>query len=633
MTMIESQQPATQRGVLDDWLAGLSVETGLLILIGVIAVGLRLLRLGDLPLSASEAREALSAWRLVSMSNYAPVQPVSAAWYTLTALTFWLLGASEFWARFWPMVAGVAIVFTPLVFRRELGRAAAVIACAVLALSPTLLATARTADGTTLAALGLVLSIAGLRRLAANEAGWWLAGLGLGLGMASGPRFVSGLAAGLFALGFVVFIKPQAARSLRAGWLAIRPRLAPTLMLTGLAFVSFASAGVLIPSGLSAAGSALPRWLAGWSPVAARSLWLIPETLFVYEPLLVVMGLAGLYVAFLSDIGNALAGRIQLIFANRDSETDSAAPGAAAAVPWKATASILGSVIIGAILFGVLYVGRETSDAIWVVLPLALLSGKVLAETFGGDWFEGEWETVLAQAGVLFVMLVFAYFHLSGYGRGYLLVPDRPIEIRLYLAGGVLLLGIFVTVMFGLGWSGLSALRGAAVAVGAATLIGTVSAGAQLTQWRMDDPAELWVTTPTTEHLTLLMESVYATSQRSVGKEQEIELAVVGDPAADDANGLLGWAFRYFPKARFVDSVALAVGSPIVIVDSTVDDPALNSKYLGEDFPVQSRQQLTEPTFQTLINWWLYRVWPTEFSRTLTLWVRPDVHNLIQQHN
>lgn len=632
--MIESQRPAVQRGPLDDWLAVLNVETGLLILIGLVAFGVRIFELGTLPLSVSEAREALSAWRLVtqSVSTFEPVQPVSAAWYTLTSLSFWLLGASDFWARFWPMVAGVALVFAPLAFRRELGRGTTVVACALLALSPTLMAASRTADGTTLAALALALSIAGLRRGAANERGWWLTGLGLGLGLASGPRFVSGLAAGLLALIIIVFVKPHAVRAIRSGWAAFKPRLGTTLLIASLAFFWFASAGILIPSGLSAAGAALPRWLAAWSlGSAARSPWLIAETLFVYEPLLLVMGLAGLYVAFFSEIANAIAARIRLIFANRDDSSDPVTPGASANIPWQGAATVLGSVCLGSFLFGLLYVGREASDAIWVVLPLALLAGKVLAETFGGDWFESEWETVLAQAGVLFVMLVFAYFHLAGYGRGFLLFPDRPIEIRLYLAGGVLALGIFVTIMFALGWSTLSAMRGAALALGVATLIGTVGAGIGLTMWRMNNPTELWVATPTTYQLDLLMDTIYATSQRSAGKEQEIEIAVVSDPTADDLNGLLGWALRDFPKARFVDSVALADGSPIVIADSVVTDPNLTSGYLGENFPTQSRQVQTEPTLQTLINWWLFRTWPTEYSRTLTLWVRSDVHNLIQQ--
>ena len=632
MTMIESPRPAVQRGWLDDWLAGLNVETGLLILIGLVAFGVRVFQLGALPLSATEAHESLSAWRLVSVSAFEPAQPISAAWYTLTALTFWLLGANEFWARFWPVVAGVALVFTPLVFRRELGRAATVTAGALLALSPTLMAASRTADGTTLAALALVLLIAGLRRLATAERGGWLAGLGLGLGLASGPRFVSGLVAGLLALILIVFIKPQAARALRAGWAAIKPQLGPTLLITGLAFLGFASAGILIPSGLSAAGAALPRWLAGWSlDTATRSPWLILETLWVYEPLLIVMGLAGLYVAFLADAANAIVARVRLIFANRDDSSDPATPSATAGISWQETATVLGSIILGTLLFGLLYVGREASDALWVVLPLALLAGKVLAETFSGDWFEGEWETVLAQAGVLFVMLVFAYFNLAGYGRGFLLLPDQPIEIRVYLAGGVLALGVFVTVMFALGWSTLSAMRGAALALGLVTAIGTVGAGVGLTQWRMNTPNELWVATPTTDQLDLLMDTVYATSQRSAGKEQEIEIAVVSDRHTDDVNGLMGWALRYFPKARFVDSVALAEGSPIVIADAAVTDPKLSSGYLGESFPIQNRSQQTEPTFQTLINWWLFRAWPTVSARTLTLWVRADVHNLIQQ--
>ena len=85
MTVIEQEQTTTRSGAVDDWLATLNVETGLYILIGLVALALRFVHLGEASLSASEAREALAVWRFVprSVSDIAPVQPVSAAWYTL----------------------------------------------------------------------------------------------------------------------------------------------------------------------------------------------------------------------------------------------------------------------------------------------------------------------------------------------------------------------------------------------------------------------------------------------------------------------------------------------------------------------------------------------------------------------
>src|SRR5262245_38914356 len=130
MAVMHPERPLDGQPLVDGWLASWTIETALYVLVGLAALGLRFAHLGDVPLSASEAHEALSAWRFVNMSAAAPAQPVSAAWHTLTSLTFFLLGASEFWARFWPMAAGWVLVFFPALFRRELGRGPALVASA-----------------------------------------------------------------------------------------------------------------------------------------------------------------------------------------------------------------------------------------------------------------------------------------------------------------------------------------------------------------------------------------------------------------------------------------------------------------------------------------------------------------------
>ena len=644
---VTEQSRSLARSSTEGWLATLNVETGLYIAIGLLALTLRFANLGEPPFSSLEAREALAVWRFVNASESAPIQPVSAAWFTLTALTFSLFSGNEFWARFWPMIAGEALVFAPLFFRRELGRGAALIACALLAISPVMLAASRTADGATLAAASLLLIAIGLRKISNNTTlGITLTGLGLGLGLAAGPRLVSGAAAALLMMGTVVLVRPEAARALRRGWAAVQPFAWHILAVAGVVLVFVASAGFVNPPGLSAAGAALPRWIASWQITPAmRPAWLVPQMIAVYEPLLTAFGIGGLYVAFLSGLWQAVASRVQNIFAVRESELQAAfAGGGAANFDWRGTASGLSAAAIGGLLFGILYLGREASDAVWVVLPLAALSGKVLAETFSGEWFEGEWETVLAQAGVLFVMFAFLYFQVAGYARGYALFaecpaifqriiagPDCAVTAHLYLAGGVLTLGIFVTVMFALGWSQLSAVRGAVLALSVATTIATLGAGLGLTQWRPTDPNELWVTTPSSDNLRLMMKSIRDISQRTTGKVEDIEIAVMADPTLNEGDGLLGWELREFPNAHFVDSLALAKNSPIVLTSSVVSEPELGSAYVGESYGAQSHSVSADLTLQNLLNWWMYRTWPSEFSRRVDMWTRVDIHNLSQK--
>jgi hypothetical protein len=644
MAVAQRERP---QAVVDGWLAALNLEGGLYLLIGLLAVGLRFLSLGNLPLSEPEAREALAAWRFVSMSPIAAVAPMSPLLNTLMSFTFWLLGANEFWARLWPMLAGIALTFTPLLFRRELGRGAALVASLLLAISPVMLAASRTVDGTTLATLCIVLIMYGLKQFTqdANRTSLIVAGIAVGLGLASGPRFISGVVA-LALVGIViVFVRPQVAGRLREGWGAVAAQGWVPLVAAGIAFVFGASAGLFNPIGLSAAGAAIPNWLAGWANAAQpSSLWLVLQILGGYEPLLVVMGIGGLYVAFFSGLWHAFASRLQVIFGMRDPEMEVSNGGAAFEVTWRETATVLGLFVVGALLFGLLYLGRQASDAAWVVIPLTMLAGKVIVETFAGDWFEGEVETVIAQAAVLIVMLVFTYFQLNAFGRGLALLPacsdfllrffapeNCGVSIRLVLAGTVIALGTFVTIMFALGWSRLSAIRGAALALGIAALIGTLATGVGRMVLNANDPNNAWSPVATNNNIQMLIQTVTDISNRTVGNDTDLQVAVVSNLNEDDQNGLVGWELRNFPNVQFVNTADAASGVPVVIATSGFADPILATEYLGERYQIQSRQVVMEPSFQAAIGWWLNRQWSTEAARSVDLWVRGDVHSLIVQ--
>lgn len=641
VTAIQNRRMAESGGQA----SGLTVEAGLYIAIGALAFALRIADLGGAPFSAGEAREALAAWRFVSMSSLPPAQPVSPALFTLTSLVFALFGASEFWARFWPMAAGTALVYAPLLFRRELGRPAALAACALLAISPVMMAASRTVDGAALAALCVVVFVGGVRSFAERGEGRGIlaAGIAIGIGLADGPRFVSAAAAFLLMLILVALTKPRAALDVRKRLSALRSQAPRLLTAAAITFLLSASAALLNPSGLSAAGAGLPRWLGGWLPSSGtRPAWLVLQVVAAYEPLAAVMGVGGLYVAFLSGLWKSIASRVGYVFAAREPEMEPAPAegGGAADVPWRDTASVLGAATLGAVLFSVIYLGREASDALWVVLPLAMLAGKTLAETFSGAWFEEEWSTVAAQAGVLFVMIVFVYFNLGAYAHGYPLLTvcpdflqgflpvDCTMNARLLLAGIIGGLGVFVVVMFALGWNRVSAVRGMALALTASTIVGTLGAGAGLTRWRTGAAGELWTPRPTTANAHLMMSSIEGVSERATGERKEVEIVVVVDPESGEPDGLLGWELRDFPNARYVDTIAAAANSPIVITDGDVADPALGSAYVGAHFPLQVRPLNTDGTARDLIGWWFFRDWPGEFSRTVRVWVRSDLHDL-----
>ncbi|SVD75090.1 uncharacterized protein METZ01_LOCUS427944, partial [marine metagenome] len=165
--------------------------------LGVVSAALRFYRLGDAPLSASEASSALSAWDLASGAgrNGDTVRlPVSPLLHALQTLTFWLAGnASASLARLWPALSGSMLVFWPIILRHRIGHGAALVAVCFFALSPGLWAVSRTGDGMALALFCGLLMDAGWRGFSSGlgQRGLTLAAFGFGAGLAAGPHFVT----------------------------------------------------------------------------------------------------------------------------------------------------------------------------------------------------------------------------------------------------------------------------------------------------------------------------------------------------------------------------------------------------------------------------------------------------------
>jgi predicted membrane-bound mannosyltransferase len=151
-----------------------------------LAIGLRFLHLGALPLSDYEANWALQAWRVAQ--GLKPAIGPNPAYVHLTAITFYIFGASNFLARFWPALAGSALVLAPWFLRSRFGRTPALVLAFGLAFDPGLVAMSHLAGGPILSTTCLVLT--GLMWLNGRRAA---VGFFAGLALLSGPSFWFGL--------------------------------------------------------------------------------------------------------------------------------------------------------------------------------------------------------------------------------------------------------------------------------------------------------------------------------------------------------------------------------------------------------------------------------------------------------
>ena len=161
-----------------------------------IAVGLRFVQLGALPLSDYESGWALQALRVIQ--GLKPAIGPNPAYVHLTAILFYIFGPANFLARFWPALAGCTLVLAAWPLRRKIGRIPALILAFGLAIDPGLVAMSHLAGGPMLAITCLVLTallwMDGRRAAAGFFAGLallsgpsvWLGLVGLGLAWAFG---------------------------------------------------------------------------------------------------------------------------------------------------------------------------------------------------------------------------------------------------------------------------------------------------------------------------------------------------------------------------------------------------------------------------------------------------------------
>jgi len=248
----------------------LTVEQALYGGLAFLALILRLYALGRRPMQPPEAQQALAAWQLLQG------QSIEAVGYSPLLLTanfalFALLGANDVVARLPLALLGTLLVLLPYGLRRWLGHGGALLAAALLTLSPLALFNARYLSEATAVAVSALLLLIGLAHwLEGRQAGAIrLAVAGLSGLLLAGPGAYSLLlilaSSGLLlrlthrGLSWEGLVRSQGANlGLKHGdW---GPWLRRAGVLFALIIGLIATAFVLNPGGLQAVLDVLPTW-------------------------------------------------------------------------------------------------------------------------------------------------------------------------------------------------------------------------------------------------------------------------------------------------------------------------------------------------------------------------------------
>ncbi|MFQ6101721.1 MAG: hypothetical protein ACE5OS_10885 [Anaerolineae bacterium] len=563
----------------------ITLETVLWALIALIALALRLSHLDAAPLNVREAREAMLAWRSVTGQGM-PQADYSPLLFAANALLFALCGAGDGLARLWPALFGSALALTPLLLRRRIGRVGALVTGTYLAFSPTALFASRQLDGAVVAAVGGMVLLGGLARFFDTERRPWLtlsAG-GLALAVTSSPSaYGLLLALGLAWLGlawawpgkhvsrltfhvshsFLVFLLTALALSTGLGWNL---------------------------SGLGAAGDLLPAWIARFGPVsnpAPSALTIIA----IYEPLALLFGLGGLVGAIrrVHRFG-ALLGM------------------------WAGLEALLLT----------LMPGRVVLDTLWVILPLAMLTGIAMEWLVQSLRRWGAWLGEGLYVPVVLILWVHTYLVLARYA-------ERGIPTDLVMVLLVAILQVLLATIFALAMRFDAALRGVVVGTGILLLALTLSAGWRVAYVRPADPREPLVREPTAVEVRDLVRTLRDLSWHETGIPTVLPFTFEAAP-----DSVLAWYLRDFSAARRVESVEEAEETDRVLVTSRRDlELTGDVAFAGQDFALRRSWNLAEigctwewpPHCNAAVKWLLLRRAPSlpVADQWAVLWLRQDM--------
>ncbi len=547
-----------------------------------IAIGLRFVQLGVLPLSDYEAGWALQALRVIQ--GLKPAIGPNPAYVHLTAILFYIFGPTNFLARFWPALAGCALVLAAWPLRERIGRIPALVLAFGLAIDPGLVAMSRLAGGPMLAITCLVLTaqlwMAGRRAASGFFASLallsgpsvWLGLVGLGLAWAFG----SGLGRKTPAQDGDKTAPPEPGPSPahfrpQEMWQAIYWALGTIIFGGSLFFLS--------PKGLPAFVASLGTFLQGWYTLSDVQIWRPLLALPAYEIMPVIFGIICAVRGILKKDTNIL--RLSI---------------------WA----------LAALLLALIYPGKQTGDLVWALLPLWALTGLELGRHFD---FAGKnlWE-VTGTTAVLVAFVIFGWLNLASVTN--MDLGNDVAHTRLWLLAAVILLIVLSMLLVGTGWSvAVARLGGVWGGVIVLTLF-TIAMTTGAAGLRQPLTVELWQPEPPTGRVDVLLNVATQISDLNRGDAAQLPLTILNEDSP-----ALHWLFRYW---QLQDVSSLAPDSTPALIITPSGDLSLSVKYRGEPLVLHETGAWDKASASDLLKWFIYRQLPLQ-QDSVILWVRSDL--------
>ncbi|MFZ3151286.1 MAG: hypothetical protein WA116_06335 [Anaerolineaceae bacterium] len=550
----------------------------IVLFIFVLGLVIRLVGLGKAPFSVDEATFASRAWEVARLK---PVEPISnAAYLGLTSITFFLLDASAFWARFWPALVGSSLTLLPIVWHKRVSTFSTIGIALALALDPVLVSVSRQADGPIFALVGLVWGIVLL-----HDRHKTLAGVSFAIGLLGGPWFWIGLLILLLSWGIAKVLDinvsvsdenyTETAFKENKEWLGkVLLGFIPTLLLVGSAFS-------LNPTGLSGIASGLVSFFTNLFEKQN-----LPFRVPIYQ-----------YVAYsILPIVLGVFASIRL---------------------WKSGLSKDKLLVLAAWISFVLslfFSGQGSGGIAMALVPLWILAVDEL-----GHFFEEAPDNKTVSLWMMIfslVVLIYLGISVSAFMESYFGTPAGTQQGLTSLAGIALLILSFILV--GLGWSFKAARQGLLTAVLIYLSITSISLTFSCTGIRAEAHALQWAQSPVMSGEDNIVQILNEFERQGTLETDAATVAII----ADHAEGL-EWTFKDFGKVLNVSGLGDGF-TPEVVLTETSEEPSSGTAYRGMNVTTYQEADWRNMSFLEAVK--------SLFTRDLkttrvfqTLWIRQDL--------
>ena len=576
----------------------LTIADGLFLLPLILAGVLRLINLDAIPLSPSEANNALAAWQMWQPTSTFTAAATSSAYVSLTGLLMPVLGHSDAVARLVPALAGMGLVFLPWLMRRWLGYVGMLVVGLLLAVSPTLAVAGRTADGSMLGLFaGGLLMVAWLRYQEEGEKRWlFAAATALALGLTSSPLFY-GL---LLTLGLAYLAQArigppifyteevdeddQSVYTPAATHWPNRDEWRTVLIVLGATLLGLSTLFLWNLSGLGITASLPAMWL--------RQISFQGELLQWVEPILAL----GRYELIL-----LLFGAAAIIWSTWQGQ-----PFPTFFIYW----------FTGVLLL--IFLQRGNLDNVLLLsLPGYLLVGLFLNHIWNIP--APNWRWLLA--GLLFMLGLMAYINLNLFSRIAAASPD--LQTNLWRAVVLIALGL-ATIIYLSRFNPMIAVQGTIAGILPLLLMFTWGTAWWLTQQAANDPRERWVREGTDDDVLLLATLSQELALQATNSRFDLTIfSTVDSP-------VVRWYMRDFAEYEMGDTLPDAVATDLVIMDAG-SDAAAPSTYLVSEYGLLrqglgAQEAEYQGDFFATLRWWLFHESPMPVNeQKINVWLRTDL--------